>query len=291
MKYYWQLIRPANLVTAVADIAAGVAISGITFASAHSNISSFLLLCTSTIGLYGGGVVFNDIFDAKLDAIERPERALPSGKVPIKNAIILGIFLIIIGLFSAYLVNNICFIIAIVIASLALFYDKVGKHSAIFGPINMGLCRGFNLLLGIAINSSALQNWYLLGLIPVIYIAAITVISRFEVHGGQKNTIILAGILYLIVSFCQLFMAQKLGNLIFALPFIFLHILLIFKPLFTAFNLPSGSNIGKAVKAGVLALIVMDAAWVAISGNILMAVMVLILMPISIIIAKAFAVT
>ena len=28
-------------------------------------------LCLATIGLYGGGVVFNDVFDAGLDAVER----------------------------------------------------------------------------------------------------------------------------------------------------------------------------------------------------------------------------
>jgi hypothetical protein len=48
---------------------------------------------------------------------------------------------------------------------------------------------------------------------------------------------------------------------------------------------------GKAVKAGVLALIVMDAAWVSISGNFVIALFVLILLPISIKLAKVFAVT
>jgi 4-hydroxybenzoate polyprenyltransferase len=58
-----------------------------------------------------------------------------------------------------------------------------------------------------------------------------------------------------------------------------------------AISNPIGPNIGKAVKAGVLALIVMDAAWVSISGNFVIALFVLILLPISIKLAKVFAVT
>jgi 4-hydroxybenzoate polyprenyltransferase len=75
------------------------------------------------------------------------------------------------------------------------------------------------------------------------------------------------------------------------LSFVSLHIYLIFKPLTKAISNPIGANIGKAVKAGVLALIVMDAAWVSISGNFVIALFVLILLPISIKLSKVFAVT
>ena len=57
-------MRPANCVTAIADILAGVAISGYL---AESNLYTIaflkpiLLLCIATVGLYGGGVVFNDV--------------------------------------------------------------------------------------------------------------------------------------------------------------------------------------------------------------------------------------
>lgn len=291
MKYYLQLMRPANLVTSVADIIAGIALSGITFSLEMPFLLSLILLSISTIGLYGGGVVFNDIFDAKLDSIERPERPIPSGKVPLKNAIILGVLLLMIGFIFAYFVSIISFLIALLIGILALFYDKFGKHLTIFGPINMGLCRGGNLLLGLSIVPSAVLEWYWIAIIPVIYIAAITIISRSEVHGGGKSTIYLAAILYITINICQLLVSDRFNNLILVIPFILLHIGLIFMPLIKALRNPIGPNIGKAVKAGVLALIVMDAAWVAISGNFFAALAVLILLPISIYIAKAFAVT
>jgi len=128
-------MRPANIVTSIADVLAGVAISGY-FAGAvpSSNlIIAVLLLCLSTVGLYGGGVVFNDVFDAELDKIERPERAIPSGRVSLQEGILLGIILLIIGIISSFFVNNICGVIALLIAACALVYDKWGKHLSILG--------------------------------------------------------------------------------------------------------------------------------------------------------------
>lgn len=291
MKYYLQLMRPANLVTALADIFAGLAIANYVFSSDSASISTVLLLSISTIGLYGGGVVFNDVFDVELDAIERPERAIPSGKISIFKATTLGIILLIIGVFSAFLVSDLSGFIALIIALLALIYDKFGKHHYYFGPINMGLCRGGNLLLGMSVSLLIIQNWWWLAFLPIIYIAAITMISRGEVHGGSKNILYFGGFLYLVVSLAQLNISQSFGNFFITVPFVLLHIWLIFKPLLNAIKNPIGPNIGKAVKAGVISLIVMDAAWVSVSGNYLHAIGVLLLLPISLFLAKKFAVT
>lgn len=76
IRAFLELMRPANIVTAFADILAGFAVAGgvISFTGETSLITpdglGWLLL--STFGLYGGGVVFNDVFDAELDAKERP---------------------------------------------------------------------------------------------------------------------------------------------------------------------------------------------------------------------------
>ena len=291
IKAYLQLCRPANIITAIADILAGVAIAN--FATPITEVNAFgvLLLCISTVGLYGGGIVFNDIFDLELDKIERPERAIPSGRISLQNAFIFGTMLLLIGIISAFLNNSLSGIIASLVAILALVYDKYGKHHSFLGPMNMGLCRGGNLILGMSIVASTVSEWWWLGILPVCYIAAITMISRGEVHGGKKNTLYFAAFLYAIVNISQLTIAYKLDTLWFSLAFVSLHIFLIFKPLTKAISNPIGPNIGKAVKAGVLALIVMDAAWVSISGNFVIALFVLILLPISIKLAKVFAVT
>jgi 4-hydroxybenzoate polyprenyltransferase len=291
IKAYLQLSRPANIITAIADILAGVAIASFAIPIDELNPFGVTLLCISTIGLYGGGIVFNDIFDFELDKIERPERAIPSGKISLKNAWIFGSMLLLIGVVAAFSNNSLSGTVASLVAVSALVYDKYGKHHSFLGPINMGLCRGGNLILGMSIIASTVSEWWWLGILPVCYIASITMISRGEVHGGNKNTLYFAAFLYVIVSISQLTIAYKLDNLLITLVFVALHIYLIFKPLIKAISNPIGPNIGMAVKSGVLALIVMDAAWVSVSGNFVIALFVLILLPISIKLAKVFAVT
>lgn len=286
LKPYLQLTRPANLVTAIADILAGMAIAQFTFSSFDP-----ALLVISTLGLYGGGVVMNDVFDAKLDAVERPERPIPSGKVPLQSATILGVTLLLAGIVAAALFSLQSGMIAVVVAALTVLYNRFAKHHVFFGPLTMGMCRGGNLLLGMSVLPESFQQWSFVALLPIAYIGAITLISQDEVHGGKKRTLYIAVLLYLIVLSAQLFIAQSKGNILFALPFVLLHAWLIGRPLYNAIQNPIGPLIGKAVKAGVLSLIVMNASWCVAFGLLLVGLAVLALLPLSILLARVFAVT
>jgi 4-hydroxybenzoate polyprenyltransferase len=81
------------------------------------------------------------------------------------------------------------------------------------------------------------------------------------------------------------------GNSAYALFFLVMLALLIYPPLVRAFREPAGKNIGRAVKAGVLALILMNASWAAAFGAIYLALAMVLLLPVSILLAKLFAVT
>ncbi len=283
-------MRPANIVTSIADVLAGIAISGF-FLETDREILPVFLLCISTIGLYGGGIVFNDVFDADLDKVERPERAIPSGAISKKEATLLGIILLSIGCLAAFAFSVRSGIIAFLILVFALVYNKYGKHHAFFGPLNMGICRGMNLLLGVSIVSISLQSLYFLGLIPLIYIFSITMISQGEVHGSNRNKLYTGAFLYLIVIGAILYSAFLRQNIFYAALFLILFAGMIFRPLFTAIKEPVGKNIGKAVKAGVISLILMDAAWASAYGQIFFAMLIAILLPLSLWLAKRFAVT
>jgi len=288
IRAFAELMRPANVVTALSDILAGLAIVGFTFGGLDYQFYPALFLGLSSMCLYAGGVVFNDIFDHELDRIERPERALPSGRIKRSEAIIGGILLLSLGIFLAFWQSRFSGFIAIFVTMLALFYDWKGKHMRIFGPINMGLCRAFNLLLGMSVYELGVLEHFSVIIIPLIYIAAITLVSRGEVHGGKAITLYFAGFLFLIVHGSQLYLAEQLE---YALVFVLAHFVLIFRKLRIAIENPVGKNIGLTVKTGVLTLILMNAAWVASSGQWIMALFVLALLPVSLGLAKKFAVT
>ncbi|MCK0144980.1 UbiA-like protein EboC [Arenibacter sp. F26102] len=295
-KGYLRLARPANLPTAAADILAGVAISGLFMGTSLNNVwdtirlVDLLLLIFSSVFLYAAGVVLNDVFDHKLDKIERPERPIPSGLISVKSAAIFGGVLMNLGVLSAFLVSSVCGIIAFSLGLAILLYDALGKHHSFFGPLNMGVCRGLNLLLGIAILGN-FSNWGYF-VFPVVYIAAITLISRGEVHGKNKSHILFAGGLYssVILGIIVLFSISNL-NLLESIPFLLLFAFLVFRPLFRAYKENSPQNIKKAVMAGVISIIVLDATLAVGFSYWWVGLITLLLLPLSIFLSKLFAVT
>lgn len=297
---YLQLMRPANIVTAWADILAGVAASGfirvvyeeITQGEILTNFLPLGCLLIATTCLYSGGVVLNDAFDADLDAVERPERPIPSGRVSRYGAFILGSSLLSIGVLAASQVSWLSGCIAIGIAVTAVSYDGWGKHHSVFGPLIMGICRGGNLLLGVSVVSSMVSNYWFLALIPITYIAAITTLSQGEVHGGKKINGVVALILLCLVFTAMLSLGfLKNYYLIAALPFSFFLAIRVLKPFVTAFREPTPEKIQLAVRAGVLSLIVLNATLASGFAGLLYGVITLILLPISLILANSFAVT
>ncbi|KAF3886803.1 MULTISPECIES: UbiA-like protein EboC [Nostocales] len=298
LQAYFQLMRPANIVTAWADILAGFAASGsIVLANqaaigGSDNLSSLAWLLLSTTGLYGGGVIFNDVFDADIDAIERPERPIPSGRTSRTEAILVGSLFLCIGILAALQVSLLSVTLASSIAVLALLYDAWGKHNPVFGPFNMGLCRGCNLLLGVSAMSSMIGEWWLLSLIPIVYIAAITTLSRGEVHGGKVSTGIIALLLMstVIVGLLGLGLLNNY-HLLAALPFVVLLAIRVLLPFINATGKPSPENIRIAVRAGILSLIVLDATVAAGFASLPYGLIVLLLLPLSMTLSKIFAVT
>ncbi|TFV93666.1 polyprenyltransferase [Algoriphagus kandeliae] len=295
---YLQITRPANVVTAVADVWAGFAIAGgwsyliATWKDDSGFWLNLLWLSISTIGLYGGGVAFNDIADAELDAVERPERPIPSGRAKKSTAILVASILLIFGVLAAFQVNQLAGILAIAISFCALTYDYWGKHQNIFGPINMGLCRAGNLLLGVAVAPEVLEKVWPIGILPLIYVAAITMVSRGEVHGKNRRALFAGLGMYAFIVAGIFLLAKIQGpNYWQVIPFLALLSYMIFPPLIRAIQTESPQLIGKSVKAAVISLIIVNASLAAAFESWEIGLVVLALLPLSLSLAKAFAVT
>ena len=293
---YLRLCRPANLPTAAADIIAGMSLAGVFSKDSGSvqtifdDFSSPLLLIFASVFLYAGGVVLNDVFDFKIDSVERPERPIPSGQVGQRQAGIFGFGLLLIGILMAFLVNEKSGFVAIGLAVSIVLYDALSKKHNFFGPLNMGICRGLNLLLGISVLGSFPHLYYLV--IPIIFIGAVTLVSRGEVHGSNKKNILLATFLYLIVIFCVIYFNQLENNMAnYYWLFLGLFVIMVFVPLMKSYRVNTPSNIKKAVIAGVLSLVLLDAAIAAAHSNCLIALLLVLLLPLSIVLSRMFSVT
>jgi 4-hydroxybenzoate polyprenyltransferase len=294
LKGYLQLARPANLPTSAADIVAGASLAGAFVAIQGSNWSAvpwldFLVLLSSSVLLYAAGVILNDVFDLPIDRVERPERPLPSGLIAVKAASFFGASLMSIGVALAFLVHALAGSLALALALAIVLYDALAKKHGFFGPLVMGICRGLNLLLGMSI-LGMVENWWF-ALVPVVYIFAITLISRGEVFGKNKLQIVVAGIMYATVVVSLLWVANCQGNLWYVLPFALLFTGFVYLPLFRAYAQNSPTNIKKAVIAGVMGVVLLASVWCAAAGVWQMALLVLLLLPLSKFLAKQFAVT
>lgn len=289
LKPWIQLIRPSNVLTAISDVLAGVALACLFLQCALPGQSTLLLITLSSMLLYTGGIVLNDVFDAKLDAVERPERPIPSGRVKRAGAAWLAAIAFLLGCALALMVNISAFTLSLTIVLMCLLYNGLAKHHFIAGPIAMGACRGLNLLLGISVIPAALEHWYI-AIIPIIYIAGVTNISRGEVYGNNRTAMLVSAALYAIVL-CTLVYFTFISKHFLALAFILLFTVMIFRPLLKALRSLEPLDVRSAVKSGVLALILMNASWIALSGFWLLALIVCAILPISIYLAKKFAVT
>jgi len=110
------------------------------------HITIFVILapmCGWIAGLY-----LSDFLDRKLDAIEKPHRPIPSGRIKPKEALIAGGIFVIIGtILSIYLgVNN--FLLVFIVAILVLLYTYFSKSRGIIGNLNRGFVTVIAFLYG-----------------------------------------------------------------------------------------------------------------------------------------------
>jgi 4-hydroxybenzoate polyprenyltransferase len=154
---YLRLLRIPNVFTALADVLMGYAVVRQEF----TPLEPLAVLLVASACLYLAGMVLNDVFDVEEDRRERPQRPIPSGQIPLGVARMLGFALLAIGLIAGGLAGYVphgdekfvaaypwrSAAVAGLIALCVLLYDG-GVKRTIIGPIFMGLCRFFNVLLG-----------------------------------------------------------------------------------------------------------------------------------------------
>ena len=189
-----QLMRIPTVFTALSNILCGYLITHkLTTAELPQQTGLWFLLISSA-GLYLGGMVLNDVFDAALDAIERPERPLPSGRISRRAAAVFGSLLLIIGVGCAAAVGMGSLLIAGLIVAAVLLYNGLLK-STIVAPLGMGTCRFLNLMLGASAGTTLTSVWQTTPMTVAaglgIYIVGVTVFARNEAGKSSSSGLLM----------------------------------------------------------------------------------------------------
>jgi geranylgeranylglycerol-phosphate geranylgeranyltransferase len=130
-------------------------------------IPEFLLLFFVVALITAAGNVINDFFDTKIDAINRPDRPIPSGKVSRIAARGFAVTLFLAGILVSFFTNTLCIGIAIINSLLLVVYAAKLKSTPLLGNIAVAYLSASIFLFG-----GALNGWS--GLVRIIPIAAIT---------------------------------------------------------------------------------------------------------------------
>jgi hypothetical protein len=142
-----------------------------------------LALPAASVCLYWAGMALNDYADRHVDATERPERPIPSGRVRPGTALGIAGGLTAAGLGLAATAGAPALAVALPLAGAVWTYDLAAKSTPL-GPVIMGAARGLDVLLGAAGN---LRPAMLPALLVTGHTVAVTALSRGEVHGTRPS--------------------------------------------------------------------------------------------------------
>jgi len=179
---WWQLLRIGNVFTAISNILAGALL----VRNEWSPLGPLVALAGASALLYTAGMVLNDAFDAEIDARERPERPIPSGRISRQQAFYVGFGLLTLGVGCSYfaswlLENRTSVYIGGLLAVAVVGYDGWWKKTE-FGPSAMGICRYLNVLLGASVATDLLQEptaWIYAAVVGM-YTLGLTLFARSE---------------------------------------------------------------------------------------------------------------
>ncbi len=144
--------RISNLPTVWTNVVAA------TYLSAAPLTPGTLVLCCVAMSLmYTGGMYLNDAFDRKIDARQRPERPIPSGRVSASTVFTAGfaqlgvatLLLAWLGANGAHPFTWRTLWAALALAGVIVLYDVYHKHNPL-SPLLMGLCR-VGVYVGVAV--------------------------------------------------------------------------------------------------------------------------------------------
>jgi geranylgeranylglycerol-phosphate geranylgeranyltransferase len=155
------ITRPVN--SFVAGLAAIVAY----LIDTGTVIPESLLLFFIVALITAAGNVINDFFDAEIDAINRPDRPIPSGAVSKGAARGFALTLFLAGILVSFFTNSLCIGIAIFNSILLIAYAAKLKSTPLIGNIVVAYLSASIFLFGGALNGID-------GFIHIIPVAAIT---------------------------------------------------------------------------------------------------------------------
>ena len=174
-----ELVRAPAALSVPGDVVAGAGAAGVLSGRTAG-------LACSSVCLYWAGMAANDWADRDLDAVERPERPIPSGRISPRAALGVAIGLTVAGLATAAAAGGRrSLAVAVPLAVAVWGYDLRLKNTAA-GPLGMAACRALDVLLGASPARRPGRAWPA-ALAVAVHTYTVTALSRREVSGADSR--------------------------------------------------------------------------------------------------------
>ena len=178
MNAYIEILRPWNALMAVITILLMALIAGIfNFNVLIAGIVVFIAT--------GAGNAINDYFDYKIDAINRPKRPIPSGRIKVKIAGIYSFLLFVAAIIIGFAIGFLPGIIVLFSSLLMIYYAHTLKSKCLIGNLSISFLTGLSFVLGGVVVNEVLISIYL-GLFAFLMTMAREIVKDMEDMGGDK---------------------------------------------------------------------------------------------------------
>lgn len=269
----FDLIRLPAVLSIPGDTLSGAA------ASRSLQVVPGVIFAGASTCLYWAGMSLNDYADREIDAKERPNRPIPSGRVTPEFALKFAGALTAAGIGLATVAGGKKgFATSSAVAGSVWAYDTVLKNTPL-APAAMASCRFFDVVMGASNGklTHALPNAAIVG----AHTLALTTVSRQEVEGGSSEVpqraktatfaiIGAASLLNLATSVRSKSLVGTLGSAA--------SLVLFAKPVLEAqqkaINDPTPANMQKVVGSSIGGMIPLQASMLASTGRVLTAALV-----------------
>lgn len=140
---YLEIMRPANCL--MAGIASAI---GLLVADPTPPLVALILVSFTVFLITGAGNAINDYFDREIDAVNRPARPIPSGRMAPGTARSWSFVLFALGCVLAAMLNGPCLAVAAISSAVLYLYARTLKGTVLLGNVCVSYLTGSTFLFG-----------------------------------------------------------------------------------------------------------------------------------------------
>ena len=163
-----QLTRPINCIIMGFAVLVGTVVANQSLSFNNATLTRMALGFVTGFTFLAAANTINDYYDRKIDAVNEPNRPIPSGSIKPKEALGYATVLSVIGFVAAYFTNVPSLALAVIAWFLFTYYATKGKRTGVLGNLIVSTCIAIPFIYGSLIAKEVIDK----ALSPIVIVFA-----------------------------------------------------------------------------------------------------------------------